>query len=641
MPLSNDLALLTIEQLFSADSHYVIPIYQRNYAWGAQEIEQLIRDIADAAEALKNAEQQEDPKYYLGSLVVYVRDGADSAHQGVIVYETIDGQQRYTTLSILLAYLKKVACCSEQDLSPLHLNLDFDSRPKSARTLYNLFQQAQGNDPEEPSIRAAFTIIERYFEKENIDTNNFCRYLLQRVTILRVPVPTETDLNHYFEIMNNRGEQLEKHEVLKANLMSVYNGETAARNGFSAIWDACADMNRYVQLGFSSEARKALFGEQWLGFPASFEVIKCAIETNRDTDEKLTIRDIIERRCFHHTDDNDEKAKEQRFDSIIDFSNFLLHVLKVTVDNDVSLDDKKLLQAFEIIKNDRKKITQFAFNLLKFRVLFDRYIIKRDQAEKWSLLTLEYYARDRNSSFSYNNSFDQDELSGVNKQLAMILSMFHVSHPAYVYKRWLNRSLAILNTLALGQLNVDGAAYLRELEQLSHEFLAEICGEKEQFDAEALHRGTSVQNFVFNLLDYRLWRDLTTGQSFDGKGLNNPDIKKHFDGFQFSPSRTSVEHYFPQTDPSGANKMGDDVHRFGNLCLISPSSNSRLSNYSPADKKKFYIETERAESLKQAIMMSYEEWGPEGQGVKNIASHEYAMLTLLKEHRDMTLPTRK
>ncbi|MBK4714387.1 hypothetical protein [Tenebrionibacter intestinalis] len=64
--------------------------------------------------------------------------------------------------------------------------------------------------------------------------------------------------------------------------------------------------------------------------------------------------------------------------------------------------------------------------------------------------------------------------------------------------------------------------------------------------------------------------------------------------------------------------------------LISPSSNSRLSNYSPADKKNFYVETERAESLKQAIMMSYEEWGSEGQGIKNIASHEHSMLTLLK-----------
>ena len=632
MPTSNNVALLSIEQLFSANSHYIIPIYQRNYAWGASEIEQLIQDIADAAQALKNARYKEDSKYYLGSLVVYVREGTNSTHQGIVVYETIDGQQRHTTLSIMLAYLKKVVRCGEQDLAPLHFNLDFDSRPKSARTLHNLFQQAQSNDPEETSIRAAFTIIERYFKTESIDTNEFCRYLLKHVTILRVAVPKDTDLNHYFEIMNNRGEQLEKHEVLKANLMSVYNDDTAARNGFSAIWNACADMSRYVQLGFSSEARKALFGENCLGFPANFEVIKCVIETNLDTDEKLTLRDIIENRRFHDRNDNDEKVKWQRFDSIIDFSNFLLHVLKVIVDNGVSLDDKKLLQAFEVIKNDRKKITQFAFNLLKFRVLFDRYIIKRDKGkdQEWSLQRLEFYGNDKNSNFAYKNSFGKDEQFGVNKQLAMILSMFHVSHPSYIYKRWLNRSLAILNNLTLGELNVDGAAYLRELEQLSNDFLSEICGEKKKFNAKTLHRGTGVQNFVFNLLDYRLWRDLTADQSFDGKGRNHPEIKKHFDEFQFSPSRTSVEHYFPQTDPSGANKMGEDVHRFGNLCLISPSSNSRLSNYSPADKKKFYTETERAESLKQAIMMSYEEWGSDGQGIKNIESHESAMLMLLR-----------
>lgn len=637
MTTSNDLVLLNIEELFSDESHYVIPIYQRNYAWGAAEIEQLIQDIADAAQEFKKTGVPAEAKYYLGSLVVYVRDAADSRYKNLMVYETIDGQQRHTTLSILLAYLKTVVHSGELDLSPLHLNLDFDSRPKSARTLQNLFQKEQRSDPEEPSIRAAFILIKRYFENKNIDTSDFCQYLLKHVTILRVSVPKDTDLNHYFEIMNNRGEQLEKHEVLKANLMSVYSGDKASRNSFSAIWDACADMGRYVQLGFSPEVRKILFGEKWLSFPTDFEAIKGVTETHSGTDKKSTLRNIIGTRRFHHTDNDDEKIKEQRFDSIIDFSNFLLHVLKVTVDDTVSLDDKKLLQAFEIIKNDREKITHFAFNLLKFRVLFDRYIIKRDQDEKWSLLTLEYYARDRNSSFSYNNSFDQDVLSGVNRQLAMILSMFHVSHPAYVYKRWLNRSLVILNGLASNELNVEGAAYLEALEKLSSEFLSEICGKNEQFNTEALHSGTAVQNYVFNLLDYRLWRDLTAGQSFDGKGSNHPDLKKHFDDFQFSPSRTSVEHYFPQTDPAGVNKMGNDVHRFGNLCLISPSSNSRLSNYSPADKKKFYAETERAESLKQAIMMSYEEWGPEGQGMKNIESHEKVMLDLLSGDLSMLL----
>ena len=632
---SNDLASLTIEQLFSTNSHYVIPIYQRNYAWGAAQIEQLIRDIADAAHAADNLGQSEESKYFLGSLVVYVRDNTNTSHKSATVYETIDGQQRHTTLSILLAYLKNVAGCAKQDLAPLHLNLDFDSRPKSARTLHNLFHHEQSDDPEEPSIRAAFTIIERYFKTQPINIEKFCQYLLKQVTILRVAVPQDTDLNHYFEIMNNRGEQLEKHEVLKADLMSVYKDEPAARNCFSVIWDACADMSRYVQLGFSAKARERLFGQSWLGFPASFDAVKSAIETDSGSGKKPALLSIINNRRLHNCDEDDEKEKQQRFDSIIDFSNFLLHVLKVTVNDDVSLDDKKLLQAFDVIKNDQTKITEFAFNLLKFRALFDRYIIKRDQDEKWSLLTLEYYARDRNSSFSYNNSFGKDDQPGINQQLAMILAMFHVSHPAYVYKRWLNRSLAILNDLTSvdEELKVDGTKYLIALGLLSNDFLFEICGKGEQFNEEMLHRGTGVQNFVFNLLDYRLWRELTAGESFDGKGLDNAEIKKHFDSFQFSPSRTSVEHYFPQTDPHGANKMGGDVHRFGNLCLISASSNSRLSNYSPADKKAFYRDSNCAESLKQAIMMSYDEWGPKGQGINNIESHECAMLTLLRGER--------
>ena len=37
-------------------------------------------------------------------------------------------------------------------------------------------------------------------------------------------MPKDTDLNHYFEVMNSRGEQLEKHEVIKARLMDVLNG---------------------------------------------------------------------------------------------------------------------------------------------------------------------------------------------------------------------------------------------------------------------------------------------------------------------------------------------------------------------------------------------------------------------------------
>ncbi|QUN04791.1 DUF262 domain-containing protein [Shewanella yunxiaonensis] len=615
-----DLQSLPIKKLFEPLSRYVIPIYQRNYAWGAPEIEQLIRDIYDAADKDVTGEQAKD--YFLGSLVVYERERQPSLQ--VQVYETIDGQQRHTTLSILLAYLKNQQWLTQSGLEGLELNLTFDSRPKSERALNDLYENAGNGESEEPSIHAAYDIIDRYFKTKKLDIAVFCQYLLEHVVILRVSVPKDTDLNHYFEIMNNRGEQLEKHEVLKANLMSVYADNQPARDCFSAIWDACANMKRYVQLGFEPSIRTAVFGDKWQAFPSDFSEIQQHFSEAKQSEQDITLLNIIrDKKRFDKTDDL-ENEKEERFESIIDFSNFLLHVLKITVDDNVSLDDKKLLEAFY---DDAHQLevepSEFVFNLLKYRILFDRYIVKRDFDEKWSLLTLEKYSE----SFSYVNSFGKDESNEVNQQLAMILSMFHVSNPALIYKRWLNDALAILGRLTgRDTLDVGGEDYLSALERLSDRYFEEICCPDGTFNKSVLDAGTGVQNFIFNRLDYLLWKRLVKGETFDGIG--RAALGKQLDDFQFS-FRTSVEHYFPQKDPSGHEAMSD-VDRFGNLCLISPSNNSKLSNYSPADKKKFYRENKRAESLKQAIMMSYEDWGPDGAGYDNIKNHEKEMINVLR-----------
>ena len=80
---------ISIKELADKQTQYIVPIYQRNYAWGKDEIDALVQDIRTA--------QERRPKqnYYIGSLIVYKR------HDGS--YEVIDGQQRLTTLSILLA----------------------------------------------------------------------------------------------------------------------------------------------------------------------------------------------------------------------------------------------------------------------------------------------------------------------------------------------------------------------------------------------------------------------------------------------------------------------------------------------------------------------------------------------------------
>lgn len=67
---------------------YKIPIYQRNYAWEREEIYALIKDVRDSLEKTV---------YYIGTLVTYKREDN--------VFEVIDGQQRLTTIYIILKAL--------------------------------------------------------------------------------------------------------------------------------------------------------------------------------------------------------------------------------------------------------------------------------------------------------------------------------------------------------------------------------------------------------------------------------------------------------------------------------------------------------------------------------------------------------
>ncbi len=96
--MNNDISQLSIRKLLSGEAKYTIPMYQRTYAWDEGEITQLIQDVIDYLPERRN--------YYIGTLVVFERTGGRRS-----VYETIDGQQRLTTLSLLASYLKNEKKC--------------------------------------------------------------------------------------------------------------------------------------------------------------------------------------------------------------------------------------------------------------------------------------------------------------------------------------------------------------------------------------------------------------------------------------------------------------------------------------------------------------------------------------------------
>ncbi|MGQ2091223.1 DUF262 domain-containing protein [Ornithobacterium rhinotracheale] len=641
--------MIPIADLFSEkeSKYYSIPIYQRNYAWTEKEIIQLMHDLNDVFE--KN-EKENEKKYFLGTLVVSEKEE---------YYEVIDGQQRLTTLFVLLAVLSKHTDVTSDSEKSLDLKkLKFLARDRSNETLDKISQKDfdAHKESEKDSIIHAYEMIEKYIKNNISCISNFKDFLFKNVQILRVAVPHDTDLNHYFEIMNTRGEQLEKHEILKARMMNCLSNDKDASEAFNKIWEACSDMGRYVQYGFEPNERKNIFGETWneLNLESIFKPEENQLNTVTESEIEKDIATIIQSYKVGDINFDGESKDSERFESIIDFPNFLLHVLQIQNKQEnnnqeknqenISLDDKNLLEAFEshLGKKENKEefVKKFACNLLKARFLFDKYIIKREYTSKsndWSLKCMTSYKNKKNIQVNYTNTFVDE-----NKRIIMIQSMFQVSYTTQNYKYWLNGALDYLMN---PKSNLEGSSFLNYLENLAksifyqrfmsdfpkdyYDIIYKIEDKKDEnntIDKNKLNRGTAVENFIFNYLDYILWVFKEKNIDELNKNLSN------FNNFEFT-YRSSVEHYYPQHPINASDNLEDKdendikyIDYFGNLCLISPSNNSKLSNYMPIAKKEHYTKNTKQESLKQQLMMSEEKWEKD-----EIETHTKWMIQLLSK----------
>lgn len=631
--MSSEISQLSIKALLSGNVEYIIPMYQRNYAWEEGEITQLIQDVIDYLP--KDGDKSRN--YYIGTLVVYERPDSKTP-----AFETIDGQQRLTTLSLLTSYLKNSRLVDLDWYSSLSIH--FDSREHSRATFAAIFEGKFNDDPAEllvekqinTGILNGYRLIQKVLPqklKENkVSPQQFANYLFSYVQIMRVKVPADTDLNHYFEIMNNRGEQLEKHEVLKARMMEQLQGCEQSQNCLHAVWEACANMERYVQMGFTPDQRGSLFGEKdWGRFElADFDALRAALHRSQEVaarqDTCLTLDQIIAKAPVVVKQDESSEDAPERFNTVINFPNFLLHVLRVETQADIPLDDKRLLDTFEahVLKQPDPvaAVKRFTFSLLRCKYLFDQYVIKREfikGSDGWSLKRFKWNdggERSRAGRGSYVNTFgEEDGSEGINRRILMLLSAFHVSTPTLVYKHWLN---AALHHLFQAE-QIEAQAYLQHMESVAKAFVFDrflapeagseyfamiyknrgVCQTRhESIAAETLESrltfGNIENNLVFNYLDYLLWLE---------HGATEP-VKSY--EFTF---RSSVEHYYPQHPFALSLQLPPEVlNSFGNLCLISHEKNSRLSNRMPAEKRASYQDSKIIDSVKQYLMMRAEPW---------------------------------
>ena len=590
---------LSVNRLLNEDT-YAIPLYQRNFAWTYDEIEQLLNDVADAF-------QEKRDNYYIGPLVV---------NQENDLFKIIDGQQRTTALNLIALALKH-----EFGFDRLKaVNLTFPARKKSNDNIQKLFINEKISEDDENELtrgyRHAKDALKKVLGERQLEPQPFVDYLFNKVIIFRSILPKDLDLNLYFERFNSRGEQLEAHEILKAQMMAKFGIDQEMAQKFARIWDACAEFDKPVASQFKMRRKRAdnfqererIFGWHFSNY--SFHNIYDDIDFYQNERRKLS--DILGIKVNEKITESEKDFGD--YTQVIDFPTFLLHVLAIWEGKDTSevqLDDKKLLTLFDIKNKNETWVIEFSEFLLRMKHIFDNFIVRNSNMDsssrnkdEWFLQKGTYYEYQPNGKAKEHyiveerftkNTFSDSEM---NKNIILLQSMFAVTFTANRDSRWLYESLRFLFNHIEELDQPEFGSYFKDF----LEIMAVRFAEGRLFTEEdMIKKYGDIPVYAFNFVDYILWKNREElGRKYKG-------IK--FDQFKFA-YRRSIEHWFPQHPNSDerVEKMDDQfLHSFGNLCIITDSQNSKFGNLVPSAKYKQWEGIFDRQSLKLQIMASITE----------------------------------
>ncbi len=224
--------VLRIRDVFSAANDIRVPPFQRSFAWGDEETGALIKDLLDA---FRNT-----VIYFLGATVVIRPRGRGPS-------DVVDGQQRLTTLTIILAVLRDLAKSSDEQ-ALLHtmighetMGMMFGGGQRWRVTLntldtpfFRMHVQARGSTNDQDRIREAAHdtrsesqarlaaavnyIYDELSDMSDEERSRFAQWLLDEVTIVRVRVSEYSTAYKVFQSLNQRGKPLSDHDILKSAL---------------------------------------------------------------------------------------------------------------------------------------------------------------------------------------------------------------------------------------------------------------------------------------------------------------------------------------------------------------------------------------------------------------------------------------
>ena len=516
------------------------------------------------------------------------------------------------------------------------VNLTFPARKKSNENIQKLFTKQKISEDDENELTRGYghakDALKKVLGERQLDPQSFVDYLFDNVIIFRSILPKDLDLNLYFERFNSRGEQLEAHEILKAQMMAKFGPDQEMAQKFARIWDACAEFDKPVINAFTKKAKKKhpdaerekIFPLNWIkgnnyqnSFLLNIDKFLSQIEV-QSTNKKSLLSSIENKesttvKVISHTNE------VEKYRTIINFETFLFFVYYITFGNvspsDIQLDDKKLLETFEnvtSVNTNIEDITLFIRNLLKLKFIFDNLIVRmsqetnnRRQENDWFLQKVyrnDYNNKTRGDLF-VQYYYDKNSFEKFNDDILMLQSMFAVTFTANRDSRWLYEILQFLFR-HIEELNDQefGAHFKEFLEKMAVTYAEERLFTEDR----RIKKYGAIPVYAFNFVDYVLWK-------------NREELKKAYDvkfeDFKFA-YRRSIEHWFPQHPNSDerVEKIDDKfLHSFGNLCIITDSQNSKFGNLVPSAKYKQWEGIFNRQSLKLQMMadvtVKNDKWG--------------------------------
>ena len=233
----------TIRELL-ANRKYSIDYYQREYKWEAKQLAELIDDLCDKFfESYDPTHERPKVKdyghYFLGSIIISAK-GTEKF--------VIDGQQRLTTITLLLIYLRNLAQEEQKGLvadlifsvsyGQRNFNLDVPDRTACMESLY-LGTQYQSPDDNE----SVANILARYSEIDDVFPSElkeealpfFTDWLIENVHLVEITAYTDGDAYTIFETMNDRGLSLTPADMLKGYLLANISDQET-RTSANSIW---------------------------------------------------------------------------------------------------------------------------------------------------------------------------------------------------------------------------------------------------------------------------------------------------------------------------------------------------------------------------------------------------------------------